>query len=136
MPPGARHQTKGDLRQAEAGAFTADDDVAGQRQLAAGTQCITVYRRQQRLAELRQALPQLRTAVRQGGRHILLLQFAQIGTGGEETRRAGDHHGAHAAVGIGLLQQRHQLLQAGGAQGVARLRAVQRQRDHPVLLLA
>ncbi|SVK53866.1 Uncharacterised protein [Acinetobacter baumannii] len=133
---GPRHQAEGDLRQAEAGAFAADNEVAGQRQLAAGAQGIAVHRRQQRLAELRQPLPQLRTAIRQRGRQILPLQLVQIGPGGEETRRAGDHHGAHAAVGIGLLQQKHQLLQARGAQGVARLRAVQRQRDHAVLLLA
>lgn len=66
---------------------------------------------------------------------FLLLQFAQIGAGGEEARRAGDHHGAHAAVGVGLLQPGNQLFQTRRAQGVTRLRAMQRQRDHAVLLL-
>ena len=57
------------------------------------------------------------------------------GAGGEEARRAGDHYGTYAAVGVGLLQAGNQLFQARRAQGITRLRAVQRQRDHAVLLL-
>ncbi|MNT31288.1 hypothetical protein D3C72_1671160 [compost metagenome] len=101
---GPWHQAEGDFRQAKTGAFAANDNVAGQRQLAAGAERIAVHCRQQRFTELRQPLPQQRAAIRQRSGQVLPLQFVQIGTGGKETRCAGDHYCANGGIGIGLFQ--------------------------------
>ncbi|MOA11355.1 hypothetical protein D3C78_1312900 [compost metagenome] len=51
--------------------------------------------------------------------------FGQIRPGTEATPAAGQHHHAHGGVGVAVIEQGVELLQAGDVQRVALVRAVE-----------